>query len=140
MQLDLQLNIYVQALMEENLNLTWDKIKQKELVEGLTDQSKERLFDSISDMKNNLDEDQYDLMNQVKCKLVLLEIKSGRSDIVNKDKPIKQKLIQGLPRPNRDRLELFQEANNPLTMFLDKLSHERITAQDQGGRNSKKSG
>lgn len=78
-------------------------------------------------------EDPYDFIKQERCKLALLEVKSSRSDVINKDKLIKGNLIHSLPRANRDGLELFKEANIPLTQFMDKFSHERATAQAQEG-------
>ncbi len=83
-------------------------------------------------MSCSLDEDPYAFATQVKSQMALLEVKSGRSNVVNKDKVIKQKLIQSLPRSSRGKLELYKESNIPISQFLEKFAHERALANAQG--------
>ena len=127
-RLDAQLNISVQALMTDHEIWSWSQLR-KVMIEGLTSQSKDRIFDVINEFKYDLEEDPYYFVNQLKYKLALLDIKTGSGTIVNKDKLIKQKLIQGLPKHQRDRLELYKEAKMPLNQFLERFNHERATAQ-----------
>lgn len=63
--------------------------------------------------------------------MLSIETKSGRGNIINKDKIIKQKLIQSLSGSDRYRLELYKETNIPLTQFFEKKFHMRTLAKAQ---------
>ena len=114
--------------MKDHEIWSWPLLRRV-MIEGLTSQSRDRIFDVINEFKYETEEDPYDFVNQLKYKLALLEIKTDSGSVINKDKLIKQKLIQGLPRHQRDRLELYKEAKTPLNQFLERFNHERATAQ-----------
>lgn len=130
-RLDSHLGILVQAMVSEDPYMSWGELKEA-LKENLTDQSKDRLLDSLSEMKYDVMEDPYEFTSRLKCRLALLDVNSGRVDILKKNKIIKQKLIQGLPRTSREKLELYKEADIPLTQFLNKFMNMRALVIEQG--------
>ncbi len=53
----------------------------------------------------------------------------------NRDKTIKRKLWQGLPKMSKERLEGFLEDGYPLQKFIDRLEHERLYLEASNGPN-----
>ena len=131
-RLDPRLAIYVQTVIDSKDNLSWSEFKHC-LKEELTDQNKEHVFDEISSMRYNFHEDPTEFVTSVRCKFALLGGQKG-NEVPNINRILKQKLISGLPRLNRDRLELFKDENIPMVKFLDKFGHERdkVLAQTEG--------
>ena len=129
-RVDSQLAVYVQDVLTNGPPRTWKEFKifiKKEL----TDQSQNRLYDSINELKYTYDEDPMEFIARVKCKFSLLNLRAEAHNVPHREKVIKNKLCKGMPKDCRDRLELFMDENISLEKFLEKLEIERIIANAQ---------
>ena len=124
MRVDPKLAVYIQNLLKNGPLLSWRDFKQH-LSKELTDQSQNKLFDAINDLRYSYDEDPVEFMNKLKCKFALLEVRSQAGEVPKREKLIKTKLNGGMPKDSRARLELFMDDNIYLKKFLDKLEVER---------------
>lgn len=129
MRVDAPLALFVQNIMSKG-SLTWDKFKQR-LASELTDQREERIYDSLNELTYNFDEDPVEFVSKLKCKLALLEIQTSGDDVPKAEKLIKNKLLKGMPKASRERLELYLDENITLKRFLDKLDTERLVVLSQ---------
>ena len=105
-RVDNKLAVYIQSIWEKQGVLSWKNFKQH-LVQELTDPSYNKILDSLNDLRYHYTEDPVNFVSQLKCKLALLEVKSGEEDTPNIRKLIKTKIAKGLPKDCRERLELF---------------------------------
>ena len=116
--------------MKKHQNLSWSMFKEL-LIEELTDRNKDNLFDAISEMQYQVEEDPMEFVANLKCKFASLEVRATSGEIPNVAKTIKMKLTQGLPRESRDRLQLFNDEHVPLKRFLDRFIMERMVVLAQ---------
>ena len=123
MRVDPKLAVYIQNLLKNGPLLSWRDFKQH-LSKELTDQSQNKLFDAINDLRYSYDEDPVEFMNKLKCKFALLEVRS-QAEVPKREKLIKTKLNGGMPKDCRARLELSMDDNISIEKFLDKLEVER---------------
>lgn len=123
-RVDVHLAIYVQAILARNPGITWEEFK-KHLKEELTEQNEDNIFDAINSLKYQVEEDPTEFVAHLKCKLALLELRTNGKETPSKEKIIKTKLMQGLPKASRERLELFKDPNVSLKRFMDRFSLER---------------
>ena len=79
-----------------------------------------------------LEDHEYDWMfapqhytNKFICRHAVLETRFPNERFPNRDKNIKRKLWQGMPKESQKRLEAFLEEDYPLTKFIDRVEHER---------------
>ena len=79
-----------------------------------------------------LEEHDYDWMfppqhytNKFICRHAVLETRFPNERFPNRDKSIKRKLWQGMPKESQRRLEAFLEEDYPLNKFIDRVEHER---------------
>ena len=97
--------------------MSWEKFK-KRLTTELTDQSEDRIYDSLNDLKYTCDEDPVEFVTSLKCKLALLEVKIKSGEVPKTDQLIKNKLLKGMPKASRERLELYLDENVTLKRFM----------------------
>ena len=126
-RVDSQLAVYIQDMLTNGPSLTWWEFKSY-LRRELTDPNPNRLFDALNELKYSYKQDPVEFMNQLKCKYSLLSLKTDPREAPKKEKLIKNKLIKGMPKDCRERLELFMDDNVSLGRFLDKLEVERVVA------------
>ena len=124
MRVDASLAMFVQNVLRRGY-MSWGEFKLH-LTSELTDQSEERILDCLNDFNYTCDEDPIEFVSHLKCKLALLEVNSGEDDVPNRERLIKKKLIKGMPKESRDRLELYMDPNMSLRKFLRKLNTERL--------------
>ena len=129
MRVDANLAIFVQNILRGS-QMSWLEFK-KLLTAELTDQSEERIFDCLNDQIYTLEDDPVEFVSRIKCKLALLETQTETGDVPKRDRLIKNKLIKGMPKDSRDRLELFLDENISLQRFLKKLNTERLILLSQ---------
>ena len=79
-----------------------------------------------------LDDHEYDWFfapqlytNKFICRHAVLETRFPKEKFPNRDKSIKRKLWQGMPKESQRRLEAFLEEDYPLNKFIDRVEHER---------------
>ena len=79
-----------------------------------------------------LEDHEYDWMfapqsytNKFICRHAVLETRFPGEKFPDRDKCIKRKLWQGMPKENQKRLEAFLEEDYPLNKFIDRVEHER---------------
>ncbi|MPD03355.1 hypothetical protein E2C01_098988 [Portunus trituberculatus] len=84
-----QIAVFVQALQKKHQNMKWDRFKEL-LTEELTDRSKDNLFDAISTMKYQLQEDPAEFVANLKCRIASLEVRTNRAEIPDVIKTIKK--------------------------------------------------
>ena len=104
MRVEAPLALLVQTVVEKEV--TWAQFKQY-LTKELTDQNEERLFDSLNDLKYSVKDDPIEFMTRLKCKLALVTVRTDADDVPSQDRLIKSKLIKGMPRDCRERLDIF---------------------------------
>lgn len=126
-RVDAHLAIYIQDLLTNGPTLSWGDFKSH-LRKELTDPNPNKLFDALNTLKYSYEEDPVEFMNQLKCKYSLLSLKMNPKEAPKKEKLIKTKLLKGMPKDCRERLELFMDENVSLERFLDKLEVERVVA------------
>ena len=63
--------------------------------------------------------------NKFICRHAVLETRFPNERFPNRDKNIKRKLWQGMPKESQKRLEAFLEEDYPLNKFIDRVEHER---------------
>ena len=127
-----QLAVFIQALMKKYQQLSWLKFKEV-LMEELADGNENNMYDAISEMKYQLEDDPMEFVKSLKCKFATLEARSTAHEIPNVVKTIKTKLTRGLPRESRERMQLFQDEHIPLKRFMDRFNMERMVALAQEG-------
>lgn len=59
------------------------------------------------------------------CSYAVLEYKFPGEKFPNRDKTIKRKICQGLPKNVGRKVEAFLDEDYPLNKFLDRVEHER---------------
>lgn len=131
-RVDANLALYVQTLIRKNQYVSWEKFKT-DLLEELTDQNKDNLFDALGEMKYMVEQCPTEFVAEVKCRFATLETRAKRDEMPDINKVIKSKLMQALPRLNRERLEMFRDAHVSLKRFLDRYHLERTVVLAQGG-------
>ena len=125
-----QIAMYVQAMLKDNSDMSWETFKRNLTVE-LTDQNPNNLYDELGGLKYDLDEDPMEFVAKLRCKFAILQMKGGGGTEINIEKILKRKMVQGLPRQSRERLELFKEDGVTLKRFLERFSQERTVALAQ---------
>ena len=85
----------------------------------------------MNDLKYTYDEDPIEFVTRLKCKLALLEVQTKSGEVPNTEQLIKNKLLKGMPKESRDRLELYLDQNVTLKKFMSKLDNERIVVLAQ---------
>ena len=128
MRVDAPLALFVQNALKVPMTLL--EFKQHITAEP-TDQSEERAFDSLNELRYFVQEDPIEFVSRLKCQLALLEVQTEAKDIPKKDKLIKSKLLKGMPRESKERSELYLDDNIFLRRFLDKLDTERLVVLTQ---------
>ena len=129
MRVDAPLALFIQNIRTKERK-TWKEFKEC-LTEELTDQSEDRIYDSINDLNYNYEEDPIEFASRLKCKLAMLEIKIQTGEIPKVERLIKNKLLKGMPKASRDRLDLYMDDNVSLKRFLNKLETERVVVSAQ---------
>ncbi|XP_050710102.1 uncharacterized protein LOC126994880 [Eriocheir sinensis] len=126
-RVDAELAVYIQSTLKHGPVVDWEEFKIS-LIKELTDQSKGKVFDALNDLKYSYEEDATEFVTQLKCKFALLEVKSNPGEVPKREKLIKTKLLKGMPRDSRDRLEIYMDNHVPLDTFMEKLEVERLVA------------
>ena len=86
---------------------------------------------TLNDLKYTCDEDPVEFVTRLKCKLALLEVQIKSGEVPKTDTLIKNKLLKGMPKASRKRLELYMDENVTLKRFMSKLDNERIVVMAQ---------
>lgn len=133
MRVDAPLAIFVKNILKRGA-ISWETFKTH-LTAELTDQSEERVFDCLNELRYTFDEDPVEFASRVKCKLAMLEIQTESGDMPSPSQLIKKKLLKGMPRESRDRLELYMDENISLHRFMMKLNTERLVVLSQRSDN-----
>ena len=123
MRVDVSLALFVKTCLQTPKS--WSEFKHH-LITELTDQNEEKLFDSLNELKYTVDIEPVEFVARLKCKLALLEVKTDPDDVPQKNKLIKSKLLKGMPKDSRERLELYMDENVSLQRFMSKLETERL--------------
>ena len=123
MRVDAPLALFVKNSLQ--IPKSWPEFKLH-LIKELTDQNEEKLFDSLNELKYSVDVEPVEFVARLKCKLALLEVKTDPDNVPKKDKLIKTKLLKGMPKDSRERLELYMDENVSLQRFMRKLETERL--------------
>ena len=63
--------------------------------------------------------------NKYICRHAVIETRFPQEKFPNRDRSIKRKLWQGMPKDCQRRLEAFLEEGYPLNKFIDRVEHER---------------
>ena len=92
MRVDAPLALFIQSILNREA-MSWEKFKEH-LTTELTDQSEERIFDSLSDLKYTCDEDPVEFVTKLKCKLTLLEVQTKSGEVPKTDQLIKKLIIE----------------------------------------------
>ena len=131
MRVDAPLALFIQNIRSKE-RMTWNEFKEC-LTAEFTDQSEERIYESINELTYTCDEDPIEFTSKLKCKLAMLEIKNKTGEIPRVEKLIKDKLFAGMPKASRSRLALYMYDNISLKRFLSNLETERliVSAQQQ---------
>ena len=129
MRVEAPLALFIHTILENEV--PWPQFK-KYLSQELTDQSEERLFDSLNDLKYSVEDDPVEFVTRLKCKLALVTVRTDAADVPSQDRLIKNKLVKGMPKDCRDRLELYMDEKVPLKRFLNKLDTERLVVLTRG--------
>ena len=129
MRADAPLALFIQSIRSER-QMSWTQFKEQ-LTAELTNQSEEKIYDSLNDLKYSCDQDPTTFMTELKCKLAALAVQTKSRGMPCLDKLVKTKLMKGMPKASRDRLELYMDENISLQIFLRKLETERLVVMAQ---------
>ncbi len=131
-RVDAHIAMYVQAMLKDKEDMSWIEFRKNLTVE-LTDQNPNNLYDELGGLKYDIEEDPMEFVAKLRCKFAILRMKGGGDAEVNIERILKKKMVQGLPRQSRERLELFKEDKVTLKRFLERFSQERTVALAQEG-------
>ena len=87
MRVDTPLALFTQSILNREV-MSWENFK-KRLTTELTDQSEDRIFNSLNDLKYTCDEDPIEFVTSLKCKLALLEVQTRSEEMPNTEQLIK---------------------------------------------------
>lgn len=104
---------------------TWVEFKEFLQTEFAVDVNVDRAWQDIDDIQYDWAENPQSFVNQYICRYATLETRFPQEKFPNRDKAIKRKIWQGLPKDSRDRIEGYLEEEYPLNKFVDRVEYER---------------
>ena len=126
-RVDTKLAVYIQSVWAKQEDLSWKEFKSH-LIKELTDPSYSKILESLNDLQYHYSKDPVSFVTLLKCRMALLEVKSGEEETPDIRKLIKTKILKGMPKDCRERLDMYMDKSIPLKRFMEKIEVERIIA------------
>ncbi len=106
---------------------TWNDFQFFLRTEFAVDVNVDRAWQELENLTYDCEETPQSFTNKFICQHASLVTRFPNERFPDRDKTIKRKLWNGMPRTSRFRLEGFLEEGYPLPKFIDRLEHERLT-------------
>lgn len=119
------LALFLQNRQRKGQCNTWEALKTLLRTEFAVELNLDRTWQELESATYDWEDSPQAFTNRLICRYAVLETKFSTEKLPNRDRLIKRKLFQGLPSTVRSRIESFTDTDYPLTLFLDRLEHER---------------
>ena len=125
MRMGVDLSVLVHSAKESGLITSWDSLKKYLLNEFEVKLDFHQAWQRTNQMSYDWTTNPHSFIHQFKCFFASIQGSFPNQALPNRDRLLKQKLVQGFPKINQEALTPFMDRNVPIENFVTHVQHQR---------------